>query len=129
MACSKISDKFFDFHTLYAQFWQHVAQRLTSLPKWRALQHKTSSEEDSTNIELFSIVQYLPPFWQTGSYLLPHSLVSSDFQCFTHNIRSVKISTKSQIIAKIPKKFRCVLFRNFLSVSEVGENRQCLSIL
>lgn len=27
MACSKISDKFFDFHTLYAQFWQHVAQR------------------------------------------------------------------------------------------------------
>ena len=27
MACSKISDKFFDFHTLYAQFWQHVVQR------------------------------------------------------------------------------------------------------
>ena len=27
MACSKISDKFFDFHTLYAQFWQDVAQR------------------------------------------------------------------------------------------------------
>ena len=112
MACSKISDKFFDFHTLYAQFWQHVVQRERAL---RGAGKLTMNFGRGKNLQPAKIFRARLSTPHLAKPMLCDVLSFPIIFRFFVSIKLIIFSFRMENLRLNPKKFSENVLRNFFA--------------